>query len=342
MTTNGDALGSLRDDLPVLVRAAGSLLIMSRQTLAAQLWAYGEEAASERVAMLSADEYQRVCQIGFQYALTGMDLGKAGCLAAIEVMEGRPRELRRSRRIWTEAPATLLARDPSMAERRQRWASYAEGEPVKASAIFAMLSEHVGTHLPDYRYFKTTRQFRAPFSDGISYIGFDRGNGSIGLRFGVRHDRVEAFRDLLFATAPRKRTHHTRTIAAYTANMGTRSPHCSHPINSSWPIAGSVGLTRAAEEITAFIKVVAEPYVLEYRDPAAIRNTLLYNPGRADSSRSVDEVIFAVDRLLERRDWLNEDYRLLQERYRTFISRYRERLGTVYQLTIERWDAATS
>src|SRR6185503_15739828 len=81
----------------------------------------------------------------------------------------------------------------------------------------------------------------------------------------------------------------------------------------------------ASPEIVAFIGDVAEPYVMRHRDPAAIRDTLLNNPGHATFPVDQAKTIFAVDRLLNRRDWLDEDYEHLRVRHEAFDAKREQR-----------------
>src|SRR5258706_7063711 len=107
--------------------------------------------------------YERVCQIGFKHALTGMHLMKAGCLAAIEVMEGAPRELRRQRRAWSDVPATLLEPDPIAVDVHKHFERYAGGDKVRKKEILETVSRALSSVLKDFRYHKSSGQFRVPF-----------------------------------------------------------------------------------------------------------------------------------------------------------------------------------
>jgi hypothetical protein len=76
-----------------------------RRAIAEDLWAYGEDKLAPRAAELSDQELERMGELAGDWALRsatpsgrGMLLAKAIALAAVEVMEGRPRPLQRSRR----------------------------------------------------------------------------------------------------------------------------------------------------------------------------------------------------------------------------------------------------
>lgn len=313
-------------------------LVPTRQDLAANLAAYGEHEASALVSSMPAEEFDRACEIGFQRALTGMLLAKASCLAAVEVLEGKPRALKRTRRIWGSVPAALLESDPKFKAIDKWLEDYSGGRPVRKTEILGRLSEAVGKGLTHFRYFKSFAHFRSPFAEGISYIGFDYAHGTVSLRFGVRHDRIERVKRRLFRSDSQPLSHYSRTISMYSVNMGPSSPHWKHPTPATWPISGSEGLQRAAGEVAVFVKEVAEPYVVLHQDPSAIRDTLLNAPGRADQT-AIECQTFAVDYLLRRRDWLEEDYEQLQKRYSNYVSGHAKNLVKAYKAAVEQWNA---
>jgi hypothetical protein len=79
----------------------------SREDLAHDLWSYGEDGLAQQVESLPRDEMEAIFERAWYYAMApehaapsggGMLLSKALALAAVEVIEGRPRELERMRR----------------------------------------------------------------------------------------------------------------------------------------------------------------------------------------------------------------------------------------------------
>jgi len=74
-----------------------------RKSLIADLKTYGEDAVAKKIRGLSKREYDRLADIAFHHSLTGMLLSKALALAAVEVVEGAPRELKRKRRAFSNA-----------------------------------------------------------------------------------------------------------------------------------------------------------------------------------------------------------------------------------------------
>jgi hypothetical protein len=284
--------------------------------------------------------YERVCQIGFKHALTGMHLMKAGCLAAIEVMEGTPRELRRQRRDWTDVPPALLEPDPIAVEVHQRFERYGAGERVLKKAIVDGVSRTLAPALKDFRYHSSAGQFRGPFSDGTSYITLEYAKGVLALRFGVRHDRIEFLKHRLFDVDTSKPTNFPSTISKYSYNMGPRSPHWSYPTETTWPISGSEGLALACKEIKAFVVDTVVPYVLMHREPLAIRSTLLHEPGRADTWFPLDATVFAIDFLSRKREWVTQDYEILRERFAKFVQPKRDELEARHATIAKRWDDA--
>jgi hypothetical protein len=79
----------------------------TRDHIERQLRAYGEEAVAMKLADVSDEDYDRISQRAFDYACQsstpsgrGMLLDMALARAAVEVIEGAPRELRRKRRVY--------------------------------------------------------------------------------------------------------------------------------------------------------------------------------------------------------------------------------------------------
>jgi hypothetical protein len=72
----------------------------TREGLAHILWEYDEEYLATKIAHLTDADMQRIGEVAFVYACrteTTMII-KALALAAVEVLEGQPRDLRRKRR----------------------------------------------------------------------------------------------------------------------------------------------------------------------------------------------------------------------------------------------------
>jgi hypothetical protein len=65
---------------------------------------YGEDDVAAKISGLSEPDLARIGEIAFEHALTGMLLAKAVALAAVEVVEGGPRELKRKRRRFRKRP----------------------------------------------------------------------------------------------------------------------------------------------------------------------------------------------------------------------------------------------
>jgi hypothetical protein len=316
------------------------MLVTTRRDLAANLAAYGEHKASPRIASMSEAQFRRVCEIGFQHALSGSTLVRASCLAAIEVLEGRPRPLARRRRVWADVPAELLQLDPKTLELRDWFARYAGGEPVGTKQVLPKVTSALAPILPGFRYYRSYTHFRSPFEQGTSYVALECSRGKVQLRFGVTHDEVEALRRRLFEGVNASTYPMPRTIMKYTPNMGPTSPHWRYPIRPVWPISGSAGLARACPEVVAFVQDVALPYVIDHRDPRFIRDTLLNHPGEADGLVSKAQTAFAIDCLLRERGWLDRDYAHFTTRYAGYIDSIRQALECDYQAALEFWNAA--
>ena len=84
----------------------------SRDNVERQLHAYGEDAVAVKLAFLTDSDFVRIGQRAFDYACkpakksgAGMMFAKAIAYAAVEVIEGSARELRRKRRLSTQSIA---------------------------------------------------------------------------------------------------------------------------------------------------------------------------------------------------------------------------------------------
>jgi hypothetical protein len=316
------------------------VLFVSRRDLAINLASYGEHEASARIREMPEAAYERVCQIGFKHALTGMHWMKAGCLAAIEVMEGAPRELQRQRRDWSDVPPALLEPDPIAVEVHERFERYASGDKVRKKEILEAVSKALAAVLKNFRYYTSAGQFRGPFDEGTSYVTLSYAKGVLAVRFGVHHNRVESLKHRLFGIAIGNPQYFPTTISKFSYNMGPRSPLWPYPTEATWPISGSEDLALATKEIKAFVRETVLPYVFMHREPLAIRSTLLNEPDRADGWFPIDATIFAVDFLCRKREWVSDDYRILQERYAKFAQTKRDELEKRYETITTRWNDA--
>ena len=316
------------------------MLVISRRDLAINLASYGEPEASARIMEMPNAAYERVCQIGFKHALTGMHLMKAGCLAAIEVMEGAPRQLKRARRDWGNVPQGLLEPDPIAVAVHQQFKRYAGGERVLKKEVVAAVGQTLAPVLKDFRYYKSSGQFRGAFDGGISYITLEYSKMVLALRFGVRHEKIESLKSHLFGLDTSTPANFPSTISKYSYNMGLRSLHWPYPTETTWPISGSEGLTLACGEIKAFVLDTVVPYVLMHREPLAVRSTLLHEPGRADTWFPIDATIFAIDFLCQKRDWVTQDYEVLRERYAKFAQPIRDEFESRQETIQRKWDDA--
>ena len=73
---------------------------LTRNNLVSDLKSYGEDVLSMKVENISDDDLNKIQMLAFDYMIK-MPIGtaKASALAAVEVMEGAARELKRKRRI---------------------------------------------------------------------------------------------------------------------------------------------------------------------------------------------------------------------------------------------------
>jgi hypothetical protein len=78
------------------------MLYTPRKNLIVDLKAYGEDDVARKIRGLSKKEYDRLGNLASDHSLTGMLLAKALALAAVEVVEGEPRPLKRKRRLFAK------------------------------------------------------------------------------------------------------------------------------------------------------------------------------------------------------------------------------------------------
>lgn len=81
----------------------GGRLYTPRKKLVGELKSYGEDQVARKIRGMSNDDYDRLQQVAFVHSLTSMLLAKALCLAAVEVVEGKPRPLKRKRRVFPKS-----------------------------------------------------------------------------------------------------------------------------------------------------------------------------------------------------------------------------------------------
>jgi hypothetical protein len=316
----------------------GDMLLLNRRDIAANLAAYGEKEAAAAIEGLTKEQYEQIGKIGFRHALDGKNWLLAGCLAAIEVLEGRPRNLRRKRRAWADVPPEYNVPDPRIQDIQNWFEQYSGGEPVTKSRIYNALAGALREQLPHFQYIKKHARLLHEFVGGRSFIDLDYGRKVVHLRFGVSLDNVEKIKRVLFAeTAGAVRA---PTISAFSANIGPASPHWPCPVKAAWPILGTDGLTKAGREIVGFTHTYVLPYLKEHEDPLRVRHTLLATPGKA-LEFAPTQTVFAIDHLAHNREWLEADYAIFKERSKNYIPKIRDRIPMDYERVRARWDEQT-
>lgn len=197
----------------------------------------------------------------------------------------------------------------------ERWAeAYSGGEPVAKSEIYAAVSGCLAPVLPGYRYLRSMGIFHLPDATADHYLALDRTKGILTVRFGLTHHLVEEARRLIFGPTTVRLKNKPLTISMYSWNMGPHSKGWHLPYRVQWPILGEQGLSKAIPEIRAFVEGTVLPYLERHRRPEAIRETYLLKPGQADFYFLSEQIIFAVDHVLKRMDWLKTDRIMLIER----------------------------
>ena len=75
-----------------------SRIVASRRQVIEDLLDYGESEVALEVDVLSEEKWSQLRRLAFDLALRHRLISKALALAAVEVVEGKPRPLRRTRR----------------------------------------------------------------------------------------------------------------------------------------------------------------------------------------------------------------------------------------------------
>lgn len=313
------------------------MLELSRGYVAYLLSGFGEPEVAASIVKASDDEFRRVNEAANRGAHDGKEWLKVACRAAIEVVEGESRELRRTQLAEKDMPQELLAEDRQVSAARSR--AFSSGAPVKKREILAALSAAITPELPGYKYFKSRAQFTKPSTEGMSYVSLHRGRGIAYLSFGVTHAAIVGIEQSLFGprSVVAQRVEYPQTLLVLSMNISPRSHYWPHVIDASWLILGEDGIRLASSEAGTFVREVVVPFIVHNRTPERIRDTLLSIPGQIASMRSA-QTVFAIDHLERRRDWLDADLAVFEERYSGYSQENREKLQCEYRRAVECWD----
>jgi len=313
------------------------VLELSRGYVAYLLAGYGEPEVSAAIVKSSDADFRRVQEAANQGASDGKEWLKVACRAAIKIVEGRPRELRRRQLVQTDMPQELMAEDnKAFAKRAERFLG---GVPVKKREIFAAVSAAIAPDLLGYTYYKSQAQFQKPFPGGTSYLSLHRGRGIVYFGFGVTHNDIERVEGLLFgprSALPKPRPY-PQTLVVISGNISPRSHYWPNAIEGSWPIHGEEAIRWASIEAVAIVREVVVPFIEGNQSPPRIRDTLLSTRGKIASMRPA-RTVFAIDHLERRRDWLEADLAFFEERFQDYSQENREKLRSEYRTTVESWD----
>ena len=97
------------------------MLELSRGYVAYLLAGYGEPEVSAAIVKSSDAEFRWVQEAANQGAVEGKEWLKVACRTAIEIVEGRPRELRRRQLVPSDMPQELMVEDnKAYAKRAER------------------------------------------------------------------------------------------------------------------------------------------------------------------------------------------------------------------------------
>jgi hypothetical protein len=313
------------------------VLELTRGYVAYLLAGYGEPEVSTAILKISDENFRLVQEAANRGALEGKEWLKVACRAAVEIVEGKRRELRRRQLVGEDLPQELLASED--AAHAARVATFWGGARVKKPEIFSGMATAIAPELSGYKYFKARAQYEKPFPGGASYVALYRGRSIVYIGFGVTHDEIERTERWLFGPriAVAISGRRPKTLTVVSMNIGPRAHYWPHAIDADWLILGEEGIRLASIEAVTFTREVVVPFIDRNQTPAHIRDTLLSTPGRIASLRPA-QTVFAIDHLERRRDWLEADLALLMERFQDFSPENREKLQAEYRTTAECWD----
>lgn len=200
------------------------MLELSRGYVAYLLAGYGEPEVSAAILNVSDESFQQVREAANRAALEGKEWLKVACGAAIEIVEGKFRELRRRQLVTKDLSRELLAADD--AAHAARVGIFWGGARVKKPEIFNRISMAIAPELSGYKHFRSRAQFEKKFPGGASYVALYRGRSIVYLSFGVTHDEIERTERLIFGprSAVESPRPYPKTLAVTSINIGPRSP----------------------------------------------------------------------------------------------------------------------
>ena len=311
------------------------MLELSRGYVAYLLAGYGEPEASAAIVKSSDADFRRVQEAANQGAVDGREWLKVACRTAIEIVEGRSRDLRRRQLVPADMPQELMAEDnKAYAQRAERFLG---GAPVKKREIIAGIAAAISPELPEYTYFKSRAQFQRAFPGGTTYVSLHRGRGNVYFGFGVTHATIEKTEELLFGPRSALPRPYPETLVVISINLGPRSHHWPHVIEGSWLILGEDGIPLASSEAVSIVRELIAPFIEGNQTPTRIRDTLRSTRGRI-ASRRPECTVFAIDHLERRRDWLEGDLAFFEERFQDYSQDDRDKLRSDYRRTAEGWE----
>jgi hypothetical protein len=246
----------------------------SREGLAEDLWAYGEDELAVRALDLSDLEMGRIGVIAGRLLLddahatpsgASMLLAKACALAAVEVMEGGPRALKRKRR-------------RSVPEAREKPTPPARMEDEKPREVFLTACAELARPLEPlgFRYAKSGPHASRRSGQFTFVVSFASSHRNVAGEYvdltafaGVRS---RALRQWRIASRGTEEFASDFVAGGMLQNLGVEMPL------SSWDLADQDSRADVLEEIAAAIDDVALPYFALFEDPDVLRDRLQLVP----------------------------------------------------------------
>ena len=297
-------------------------VIVDRETLALDLRTYGEDKLAERIRSLDDDTLGRIQERADHYLYNGehMLIARAVSLAAVEVLEEAPRELRWKRRklkgIWPGQP-TQRANVVTPVNRRQ-----------VERAINAALTEAGYTKAAGEAHI-FLKSLTEDVKGWVSYLAQRAKTGEIEVTptVGIRHERLHELIDRL-EPARQPYAQPTATII-----LGYLMPQNSAAV--VWRFDAETPTSEQAENLAEHVQRYGEPWMRERVSQEAIievvradqRGSMPVHPGRLPAALLLagrrEDAREALDAELKkaegRSDAAAENFRRFADRFRAEV-----------------------
>jgi hypothetical protein len=192
---------------------------------------------------------------------------------------------------------------------------------------------------PKWKYYKSFRQFRRAEDWGFSYLILDvvthnNINYHMAFRPMVRHLLVHEIISRL-SGEPLQADHYTRTISAYTVNIGPTCHGWRCPMAGHWSFGEDKDLQSHENAIIAFLNEIVIPFIEEHSILDNVRHTLINTPGKSTDFKTW-RVVAAIDCINNDFNALEEDYQKIKSMYCRYSKTDQNDIDTVFSAARQR------